>query len=163
AGGCGLVERAAVDAHVRGLDGILAALGMAGAPAAGPRDQPAYLRRFLWLRCQDEGWWEPAVAPRPGLAAGPPLRPGRHPDPRPRRARGPPPAAPRAPPPRGPPPPFPPPLPPPSPPTASSWAWARRNPRALAAGVSTSPTASTSRDISYATRSVSQSGAARTA
>jgi uncharacterized protein len=70
AGGCGLVERAAVDAHVRGLDGILAALGMAGTPAAGPRDQPAYLRRFLWLRCQDEGWWEPAVAPGQAVAEG---------------------------------------------------------------------------------------------
>ena len=70
AGGCGLVERAAVDAHIRGLDGILAALGMAGAPAAGPRDQPGYLRRFLWLRCQDEGWWEPAVAPGQAVAEG---------------------------------------------------------------------------------------------
>ena len=36
AGGCGLVERAAVDAHVRGLDRILAALGMTGRPQ-GPR------------------------------------------------------------------------------------------------------------------------------
>jgi uncharacterized protein len=70
AGGCGLVERAAVDAHIRGLDGILAALGMAGAPAVGPRDQPGYLRRFLWLRCQDEGWWEPAVAPGQAVAEG---------------------------------------------------------------------------------------------
>ena len=32
AGGCGLVERAAVDAHVRGLDRILAALGITGPP-----------------------------------------------------------------------------------------------------------------------------------
>ena len=71
AGGCGLVERAAVDAHVRGLDGILAALGMAGAPvtAAAP-DQPAHLRRFLWLRCADEGWWEPAVEPGEAVAEG---------------------------------------------------------------------------------------------
>ena len=35
AGGCGLVERAAVDAHVRGLDRVLAALGMTGARGAG--------------------------------------------------------------------------------------------------------------------------------
>ena len=59
--GCGLVERAAVDAHVRGLDHILAALGMTGPPQgpqaeAGPAQEPAYLRRFLWLRCEDEGW-----------------------------------------------------------------------------------------------------------
>ena len=76
AGGCGLVERAAVDAHVRGLDRILAALGMTGPPPgpspaeAGPAHEPAYLRRFLWLRCEDEGWWEPAVSPGEAVAAG---------------------------------------------------------------------------------------------
>jgi predicted deacylase len=72
AGGCGLVERAAVDAHVRGLDRILAALGMTGPSQAeaGPAHEPAYLRRFLWLRCEDEGWWEPAVSPGEAVAAG---------------------------------------------------------------------------------------------
>ena len=76
AGGCGLVERAAVDAHVRGLDRILATLGMTGPPQgpaqadAGPAQEPAYLRRFLWLRCQDEGWWEPAVSPGEAVAEG---------------------------------------------------------------------------------------------
>ena len=40
AGGCGLVERAAVEAHVRGLNGVLTALGMADPPPA-----PAPLRR----------------------------------------------------------------------------------------------------------------------
>jgi len=72
AGGCGLVERAAVDAHVRGLDRILAALGMTGPPQieAGPAQEPAYLRRFLWLRCEDEGWWEPAVSPGEAVAEG---------------------------------------------------------------------------------------------
>jgi predicted deacylase len=71
AGGCGLVDRASVDAHVRGLDGILAALGMAAAPvpAAAP-DRPAHLRRFLWLRCAGEGWWEPAVSPGEAVAEG---------------------------------------------------------------------------------------------
>ena len=69
AGGCGLVEQAAVGTHVRGLNGILAVLGMAGAaPAACPG--PAYLRRFLWLRCTDEGWWEPAVRPGEKVAEG---------------------------------------------------------------------------------------------
>jgi len=63
AGGCGLVERAAVAAHVRGMNRVLAALGMSADPDAG-RDvpPPAYLRRFLWLRCRDSGWWEPCVA-----------------------------------------------------------------------------------------------------
>jgi predicted deacylase len=72
AGGCGLVEQAAVDAHVRGLDRVLALLGMAvdPAPAAGPESTPAYLRRFLWLRCDDAGWWEPAVRPGEAVTEG---------------------------------------------------------------------------------------------
>jgi len=37
-------------------------------PSPGvPGPGPAYLRRFLWLRCTGEGWWEPAV--RPGESA----------------------------------------------------------------------------------------------
>src|SRR6516165_2598366 len=36
AGGCGLVETAAVDAHVRGLDQVLAVLGMTDGPVAVP-------------------------------------------------------------------------------------------------------------------------------
>ena len=76
AGGCGLVERAAVDAHVRGLDRILAALGMTGPPQGPRRPRLARLKspptsgRFLWLRCQDEGWWEPAVSPGEAVAEG---------------------------------------------------------------------------------------------
>lgn len=62
AGGCGLVERAAVDAHLRGLDRVLALLGMAEDPA-GPGDgpPPTQLRRFQWMYSRHEGWWEPAV------------------------------------------------------------------------------------------------------
>ncbi len=37
AGGCGLVERPAVEAHVRGLDRVLALLGMSEEPAGGGR------------------------------------------------------------------------------------------------------------------------------
>jgi predicted deacylase len=71
AGGCGLVEQDAVEAHVRGLDGVLAALGMADPPAdAAPAPQPQYLQQFLWLRCEDEGWWEPAVKPGDPVAEG---------------------------------------------------------------------------------------------
>jgi uncharacterized protein len=76
AGGCGLVEPAAVDVHVRGLDRVLALLGMADDPAAGAgpdRPPPTQLRRFLWLRCDDEGWWEPAVRPGEAVAQGQPL------------------------------------------------------------------------------------------
>jgi uncharacterized protein len=70
AGGCGLVEPAAVAKHVRGLNGILAQLGMAGADAAAAGPAPAYLRRFLWLRCADAGFWEPAVSVGETVAAG---------------------------------------------------------------------------------------------
>ena len=71
AGGCGLVEQAAVEAHVRGLDGVLAALGMADPPAdARPASPPEHLQQFLWLRTADEGWWEPAVTPGEKVAEG---------------------------------------------------------------------------------------------
>jgi uncharacterized protein len=60
AGGCGLVERPTVEAHVRGLNRVLALLGMSDGPSDdGP--PPTYLRRFLWLYGRDEGWWEPTV------------------------------------------------------------------------------------------------------
>src|SRR6266851_5440090 len=69
AGGCGLVEPAAVAAHVRGLDRVLALLGMTGDPA--PDGQaPVHLGRFLWLRAASEGWWEPAVRPGERVAEG---------------------------------------------------------------------------------------------
>ena len=58
-GGCGLVEQAAVDAHVRGLNRVLARLGMTDDPA-GDGVPPRSLRRFLWLYCQQAGFWAPA-------------------------------------------------------------------------------------------------------
>jgi uncharacterized protein len=72
AGGCGLVQQAAVDAHVRGLDRVLARLGMVPRAAAGavPDRPPVHLRRFIWLRCDDAGWWEPAVQPGETVAEG---------------------------------------------------------------------------------------------
>jgi predicted deacylase len=69
AGGCGLVEEAAVAAHVHGLDQVLAALGMAGPPAT-LATAPVHLGRFLWLRSVSEGWWEPAVRPGERVAEG---------------------------------------------------------------------------------------------
>jgi uncharacterized protein len=59
-----------VDTHVRGLDRILALLGMTGGPADGDGPPPAHLTRFLWLRCEDAGWWEPAVRPGQAVAEG---------------------------------------------------------------------------------------------
>jgi len=62
-GECGLVQEDAVDRHVRGLDRVLALLGIADDPAAGTADgsPPAFLTRFLWMTCNDAGWWEPEV------------------------------------------------------------------------------------------------------
>jgi predicted deacylase len=85
AGGCGLVEQAAIDLHVRGLDRVLAALGMIDGPVAGegeagtrgpaqsetaPEPAPTMLSRFIWLRCDHAGWWEPAVRPGDTVAEG---------------------------------------------------------------------------------------------
>jgi uncharacterized protein len=71
-GQCGLVEPAAVDQHVRGLDRVLALLGMADDPApdAGPHRAPTHLRRFLWLYSTSAGWWEPAVHTGEQVAEG---------------------------------------------------------------------------------------------
>jgi predicted deacylase len=70
AGGCGLVQAAAVDAHVRGLDQVLAVLGMTNGPVAAPAAAQVRLGRFLWLRSTSEGWWEPAVRPGEQVAEG---------------------------------------------------------------------------------------------
>ena len=70
AGGCGLVEAAAVDTHVRGLDKVLAVLGMTDGPVAAPAAAPVRLGRFLWLRSVSDGWWEPAVRPGEQVAEG---------------------------------------------------------------------------------------------
>ena len=69
-GECGLVQQDAVDRHVRGLDRVLALLGIADDPAAADGAPPTYLTRFLWLTCDDAGWWEPAVRPGEAVAAG---------------------------------------------------------------------------------------------
>lgn len=72
AGGCGLVEEHAVQLHLAGLNGVLTLLGMADdrPDDATGRADPTYLGRFLWLRCQDAGWWEPAVQAGDTVAEG---------------------------------------------------------------------------------------------
>ena len=69
AGECGLVQEHAVAAHVRGLDRVLATLGMTDGHAADGRP-PTNLTRFLWLRCEKAGWWEPAVRTGEHVAEG---------------------------------------------------------------------------------------------
>jgi predicted deacylase len=71
AGGCGLVEEAAVQAHVDGLHRVFAHLGMLPAPADTPAAQtPANLNHFVWLRSTHAGWWSPSVSVGDQLAAG---------------------------------------------------------------------------------------------
>ena len=70
-GECGLVQEDAVARHVRGLDGVLALLGMAGLPAGSAKPAaPTYLSRFVWMRCERAGWWAPAVKPGDPVRAG---------------------------------------------------------------------------------------------
>ncbi len=75
AGGCGIIEAAAVGLHVRGLNQALAYLGMvdAGAPGdsvSGDSAPPVRLSRFIWMRCADAGWWSPAVEPGEQVTQG---------------------------------------------------------------------------------------------
>jgi uncharacterized protein len=60
-GETGLVQPEAVERHVRGLDGILAQLGMADNPHAGAGQPPTLLSRFLWMTGTYAGWWQPTV------------------------------------------------------------------------------------------------------
>jgi predicted deacylase len=71
-GECGLVQQDAVDRHVRGLDRVLALLGIADDPAAAAPDgaPPTYLTRFEWMYCTDAGWWEPAVGVGEAVSEG---------------------------------------------------------------------------------------------
>jgi uncharacterized protein len=73
AGGCGIVDDDAVRLHLRGLDRVLAALGMADDPGPGLAEEvppPVRLSRFLWLRSAGDGWWQPAVRPGETVAQG---------------------------------------------------------------------------------------------
>jgi predicted deacylase len=71
-GECGLVQEDAVERHVRGLDHVLALLGIADDPAPAA-SSPTYLSRFDWMYGTDAGWWEPAVHVGEAVAKGQPL------------------------------------------------------------------------------------------
>ncbi len=71
AGGCGLIEQPAVSLHLRGLDQVLAVLGMdAAAQSDGAVAAPTVLSQFLWLRSEAAGWWQPAVSPGDSVTDG---------------------------------------------------------------------------------------------
>jgi hypothetical protein len=69
-GECGLVQEEAVARHVRGLDGVLALLGIADLPAGAPDPSPTVLNRFDWMRSVHGGWWAPTVKPGDSVAEG---------------------------------------------------------------------------------------------
>jgi predicted deacylase len=59
AGGRGLMD-SAVELHIRGLYRVLNVLGMGRGRAHWEDDRhPNRLERFLWLHCEQAGWWEP--------------------------------------------------------------------------------------------------------
>ena len=69
AGGCGLLDEAAVGLLTRGVGNVLQHLGMlpgAPEPPAGQRT----VGSFVWLRCRDEGWWDTAVSVGDEVPAG---------------------------------------------------------------------------------------------
>lgn len=70
AGGCGLVEPAAVEMHVRGLTQVLAHLGMISGDDGSGGPAPTMLNQFLWIRARRGGWWEPTVAVGESVAKG---------------------------------------------------------------------------------------------
>jgi uncharacterized protein len=69
-GGCGLLEADAVAAHVEGCRNVMRHLGMLAEPvrpAPGPQHM---VDRFIWLRCSQAGWWQPAVGVGDEVPAG---------------------------------------------------------------------------------------------
>jgi uncharacterized protein len=60
-GGRGLLEEDAVQEHLDGLANALRHLGMLPGAPKQPRADMRSVGRFVWLRCEDEGWWEPDV------------------------------------------------------------------------------------------------------
>jgi predicted deacylase len=69
-GGCGLLEADAVAAHVRGCRNVMRRLGMLAEPEEPPAQPPRFVERFVWLRCREAGWWQPAVRVGQEVAAG---------------------------------------------------------------------------------------------
>jgi uncharacterized protein len=61
AGGCGLLEESAVELHLAGLENALRHLGMLEGEPTPPSAGMRSVDRFVWLRCEHEGWWEPSA------------------------------------------------------------------------------------------------------
>jgi predicted deacylase len=70
AGGCGLIEESAVRLHLDGLANVLRRLEMLPGEPTAPRADMRSVGRFVWLRCEHAGWWEPAVRAGDEVRAG---------------------------------------------------------------------------------------------
>jgi predicted deacylase len=69
-GGRGLLEDDAVRTHLDGLANALRHLGMLPGEVTAPRARMRSVGRFVWLRSQEEGWWDPDVAAGAEVRAG---------------------------------------------------------------------------------------------
>jgi hypothetical protein len=70
AGGRGLLEPVEVERHTRGLRSALRAAGVLDGEPDPPRQDQQLVERFLWLRTEAPGWWQPAVDVGETVAAG---------------------------------------------------------------------------------------------
>jgi predicted deacylase len=70
AGGCGLLERDAVDRHLAGLANALRAVGMLEGEPRRLIDEQWFARDFRWLRCTRAGWWQAEVTVGQMVAKG---------------------------------------------------------------------------------------------
>jgi predicted deacylase len=61
AGGRGLLEPTEVDRHIKGLQNALRAAGVLDREPDPPPEDQQLVERFLWLRTEASGWWQPAV------------------------------------------------------------------------------------------------------
>lgn len=68
-GECGILDRAAVDRHLRGLRNVLRSLGLLPGDAA-VFDRPAEHEGWIWMRTPGAGWWQPAVGTGAPVAEG---------------------------------------------------------------------------------------------
>jgi predicted deacylase len=69
AGQCGLLERDAVDRHLRGLRNVLRHLNMIPGEAT-VFGRPAEHEGWIWIRTKEAGWWQAAVIPGVPVAEG---------------------------------------------------------------------------------------------
>jgi predicted deacylase len=69
AGGCGLLEESAVRLHLAGLENALRHVGLLEGEPAAPAAPIRSVDRFVWLRCEQEGWWEPSLLAGDEVAA----------------------------------------------------------------------------------------------